>query len=118
MKAILIDAVNQKISEVALNPNKPMLDQFYQLLNVDLVEVGHYIDHHDSIMVDEEGLINGTDVFFYYDGAHQPFAGSGLITGVDNEGETVDCNISYIDVVKATTFLTREEILNNGKYFE
>lgn len=113
MKAILIDAFNKTVTEVKLDGRKDMLDQWYHVMKVDMVEVAHYINDHDSILVDEEGLLKPCDHFFLYEGAHQPFAGNGLVVGVDEEGETVDCNISAEEVEQKIEFFTRQEVLDS-----
>jgi hypothetical protein len=113
MRAILIDAVNQNIEEVNLDEGKDMLQQWYNTLDADMVEVALYIDKYDSILVDEEGLLKPCDHFFSYHGGHQPFAGNGLIVGIDDEGWTVDCNIDIEEVVHNVKFHSREEILKS-----
>lgn len=110
MKAILIDAFSKTVTEIKLDGKKDMLDQWYHTIKADMVEVAHYINDHDSILVDEEGLLKPCDHFFLYEGAHQPFAGNGLIVGVDEEGETVDCNISAEEVENNVQFMSRQEV--------
>ena len=112
MKAILIDAVNKTVTELDLDPSKKMLHQWYEALNVSLVEVAHYINDHDSILVDEEGLFKPGDHFFVYEGAHQPFAGNGLVVGVDEEGETVACNITLKEVKQNVRFVSRDVVID------
>lgn len=106
MRAILINADNQTIEEVNIIENVEVLDQWYKYLNVELVTVGLELNEHDSILVDDEGLLKNPDNFFYYKGAHQPFAGNGLIVGTDEDGKSVSCNID-LDTVKANVkFMT------------
>jgi len=112
MKAILIDSINKEVKEVTLDPDSNMLHQWYKLLDCDMVQVGHYLNEHDSIIVDEEGLLKPCDNYFTYEGAHQPFAGSGLLVGVDDEGETVACDVSVDDVKGKIKFLDREKVLD------
>lgn len=116
MRAIFIDSVNREVKEVDLDPNSNILEQWYDILKVDMVEVGCYLSEKDSIMVDEEGLLKNTKEFFIYNGAHQPFAGNGLIVGVDSEGETISCEISLEEVERNTRFYTREEIIEKNLY--
>jgi hypothetical protein len=113
MKAILIDAFNKTVKELKLNDKKDMLDQWYYALKADMVETAYYITDQDSILVDEEGLLKPCDHFFTYKGAHQPFAGNGLIVGVDEEGETVDCVITLEEVEQNVDFISRDEILKS-----
>ena len=113
MKAILIDVFNKTVKEINLDGNKDMLDQWYHVIKTDVVEVAHYITDHDSILVDEIGLLKPCDHFFFYEGAHQPFAGNGLIVGTDEEGETVDCEISAEEVENNVQFLNWKEVLES-----
>ena len=112
MKAILIDAYNKVVEEVSLRPDENILNQWYDFVKCSLVQVGHYITEHDSIIVDEEGLLRPCDHFFTYEGAHQPFAGNGLVVGVDEEGETVSCDISLEEVKSKVKFHTAVEVLH------
>ena len=52
------------------------------------------IDDGDIIYVDDEGLLKPLDWFFAVKGAHQPFAGCGLVLGSDEDGETVSAKIA------------------------
>lgn len=113
MKAILIDVFNKTVTQIKLDNNKDMLDQWYHVIKADIVEVAHYITDYDSILVDEEGLLKSCDHFFFYEGAHQPFAGNGLIVGVDKEGETVDCDISAKEVENNVQFLSRQDVMES-----
>lgn len=119
MKAILIDVYNKQVKELTLDPNKRMLDQWYEHMKCDLVTVAHYINDHDSILVDDEGLLKPCDHFFNYEGSHQPFAGNGLVVGVDEEGETVACDISLEEVQAKVSFYSRQEVIDGieaGKF--
>ena len=78
MKAIFIDAENHKVSLVN---NKGQLEDKYLLLKVNMVEIGKYYTNGDTLYVDEEGLINGTDFGFILDGKR--FMGNGVIYGTD-----------------------------------
>lgn len=113
MKAILIDVFNKTVTEIKLDSKKDILDQYYHVIKTDVVEVAHYITDHDSILVDETGLLKPTNHFFFYEGAHQPFAGNGLIVGTDEEGEAVDCNISVEEVEENVQFLNWKEVLDS-----
>ena len=54
--------------------------------------IAHVFDNGDTLMVDDEGLLKPHDKFVHVVGAHQPFAGNGVIVGpCDDEGEMLDC---------------------------
>jgi hypothetical protein len=107
MKAILIDSINKEVKEVEIDKG---IDNMYKLLNCQIFTIATYLPKEDAIFVDDEGLLNGTDVFFTYEGAHQPFAGNGLIMGCDDEGESTDCKISFAEVKDKVKFYTRYEL--------
>ena len=108
MKAILINSKTSSIKEVSVGDYKEM----YVHLECSMFEVATELPNQDSIFVDEEGLINGTDVFFTYEGAHQPFAGNGLVMGCNDDGESVDCKIALDEVKSKVKFYNKKEILN------
>jgi len=101
MKAILIDVKNNTVSDVEVS-DKNTLKEWYNLIDCELVTVAAYIDaeDHDSIIVDDEGLLDITSEtrFFTFEGCPQPYAGNGLIVGVDEEGESVSPKVTADDV--------------------
>ena len=107
MKAILIDSINKEVKEVEIGKG---IDQMYEFLNCDCFTIASYLKKGDAIFVDDEGLMNGTDVFFTYEGAHQPFAGNGLIMGSNSKGESVGCKIDLNEVKGKVKFYTRYEL--------
>jgi hypothetical protein len=83
MRAILIDAVNHTVTEIQ---HKGDLDAIYRSINVEMIEVGHYDQETgDTMYVDEEGLINGTEHGFTL--FNREYMGSGIIFGSTPEGE-------------------------------
>ena len=107
MKAILIDSINKEVKEIEIGKG---IDEMYKFLNCQCFTIASYLPKEDAIFVDDEGLLNGTDVFFTYEGAHQPFAGNGLIMGCDDEGESVDCKIGLTEVKEKVKFYSRYEL--------
>jgi hypothetical protein len=108
MKAILINAKEKTITEVQLE-EKDSLQAMYDLLGVELIETvpfadlpnNPFLEFEDMLIVDEEGLINGTDYGFkihYRDGLY-PLMGNGLIIGCDKEGANANC-ISTVESIK------------------
>jgi hypothetical protein len=78
MKAIFINAKEQTVSIVE---NKGQLEDLYNTLGVNMVEIGRFYENGDTLWVDEEGLINGTDFGFQLDGID--YMGNGLIYGTN-----------------------------------
>jgi hypothetical protein len=87
MKAIFIDAKNQQVSIIE---TKAQLEDKYLILNVNMVEIGKYYPNGDTLWVDEEGLINGTDFGFQLDGVD--YMGNGLILGTNRENPELDAS--------------------------
>jgi len=118
MKAILIDSTNKTVNDIEISKDNT-LAQWYKVLGCDMVEIAAYINETDSILVDEEGLIKEMDdnsPFFLFDGAPQPYAGNGLITGVNEDGDSISPTVTAKDVRDKITFLTlRQTWLNNQK---
>lgn len=107
MKAILINAKTRDIKEVSVGDYKEM----YVHLECSMFQVGTELPNQDSIFVDEEGLINGTEYFFTYKDAHQPFAGNGLVMGCNDDGESVDCKIELNEVKSNVKFYDKTELI-------
>lgn len=64
---------------------------------------------HD-IFVDDDGLNKGIPYFFEYEGAVQPFAGNGLVTASDQEGEGIAVTMSLEEIKKKVSFLSLADI--------
>ena len=107
MKAILINAKTKEVKEVEMGKD---YNEIYTQLGCELFTAGMYMEQSDVMYVDDEGLINGTDEFFTLEGAHQPFAGNGLIMGTDDEGESTDCKLSFNEVKNKVKFYDRYEL--------
>lgn len=100
MRAIFIDARNQQVS---YNDNKGQLEDFYRVMGVEVVEIAEYWNNGDTLWVDEEGLLNGTDFGFEING-HQ-YLGNGLIYGTNRENpEKNDSAVTKLDDLKVKFF--------------
>ncbi len=100
MKAIFIDAKNRKVSIVE---NKGQLEDKYLILNVNMVEIGRFFPNGDTLWVDEEGLINGTDYGFQLDGIE--YMGNGLIYGTNRENPELEASaVTPLDKIKVKFF--------------
>lgn len=107
MKAILINAKTKEVKEVEMGKD---YKEIYTQLQCELFTAGMYMNDADVMYVDDEGLMNGTDEFFTFEGAHQPFAGNGLIMGTDDDGESTDCKMSFDEVKNKVKFYDRYEL--------
>ena len=111
MKAILIDAENKTVSDIEIEGDQ--LQGWYKAIKCEMVEIALHLDDHDSIVVDEEGLLKPAEYFFEYQGGHQPFAGNGLIVGCDPEGETVGVKRKADEVRDKIKFLSLAQVKAN-----
>jgi hypothetical protein len=111
MKAILIDVNQENVRQVEID-DKNVLNEWYKHIRCSMVEVAHYFNNHDSIMVDEEGLflMDESSKFFTVTGGHQPFIGNGLVVGVDRNGKSVDPCITVDEVRAHIKFHTMKEV--------
>ena len=112
MKAILINVHDETVQQVEVDDDN-VLKSWYKLLICTMVQVAHYFNEKDSIMVDEEGLftMNDESKFFTIEGGHQPFIGNGLVVGVNPEdGESVDPCITTEEVRSKVKFHTMNEV--------
>lgn len=103
MKAILIDPVTQKVSEVEHNGD---YKEIYKLLsdpandmNVRLFEIID-LGKGETLFVDEEGLLHNPKFFFKWDTYRQPLAGRGLILGTNRAGDSTSTKLTVADVEK------------------
>lgn len=76
---------------------------------VDCVRLGDGMD----LWVNDEGMVNGTQEFFMLAGAHQPYAGNGVIASSNEEGETIGTNCS-VEAIEAVIHFTDRATLARG----
>jgi hypothetical protein len=107
MKAIKIDAVKRQVIEVDITSD---YNDINKQIGSQIFTIAHSLKKRDTIMVDDEGLFNSENIFFVYNGAHQPFAGNGLIVGCNSNGDTVDCKIDINEVKQNVEFYDRYEL--------
>lgn len=107
-KAILIDAENSRVTMVTL-PNG--YKEWHKVMKCDIATVAFYIDDHDSVLVDDEGMLKQPERFFLYEGFHHPLAGNGLVVGCDEEGNTEDCNATEEAVRAKVKFMNKTELM-------
>lgn len=100
MRAILIDAAQGTVQEIDTVGD---LDALYGLIHCQMIEVAHEFPNGDVLYVDEEGLLKQPQRFFDI-GAHQPFAGNGVIIGCDGNGETVAAATPIDEIVGKVSF--------------
>ncbi len=105
-KAILIDSKLRTVSLIEVGDFRDI----QRKIGCDCFTMAFDLPKHDICYVDDEGLFSNPETFFTYEGAHQPFAGNGIICGGDSEGETCDVKITLGEVVKSVKFHTLSEV--------
>lgn len=103
---ILIDAKNRTVSRIPAFEES--LQKIYSLIGCELItSVG--LDNGDCLFLDDEGLINGTEEFFYLEGMGQPFAGNALVMGgADDEGNSTDPKSTVEGIAEKVQFMNAD----------
>ena len=102
MKAILIDVKTQEVKEVEHDGE---IQNIYNLIDCRAFDIVR-IDDVNDIFVDDEGILKD-NLYFEYSGSENVFklAGSGLILGVDDEGNSIPPTLTVEDVKGKVSFL-------------
>lgn len=92
IKCIHIDVDKGTVNYVEIDEDD--VQQYYKLIGCTCMEVAYVrlLEPYDVVYVDEEGLLKGPVNYFWLKGHQQPFAGSGLIVGTNEEG--VSCDVT------------------------
>ena len=100
-KAILINAKDKTISEVVINDYKDI----YKFCGFDLFTCVQMDAKGNTLYVDDEGLLNGTDFGFVVRGYDQPLRGNAIILGTNRyNGESEDTSLSIEKVASIVSF--------------
>lgn len=106
MRAIHINAVDHTVDEITV-PDTDQLAELQRLVG-GYIEVAHRFPNGDILYVDEEGLFKDPTHFFAVSGAHQPFAGNGVILGPeDSEGEETPAQTPVARIRHLVRWLTK-----------
>lgn len=106
MKAILIDVVNQTITETTISNYK----EIYQKIGNEcsLFTCPIEFENSDVIYVDDEGLLKEVHGGFMMNGWNYPLIGNAIILGTDEEGESVDYASNIEEIKRKIIFCTKE----------
>lgn len=124
MRAIVIDAEKRDIYEHEISSNDEHGLAEMQALVGGNIEPAFPIEDAseettDELYVNEEGLFGNPEHFFFVEGAHQPFAGNGVILGLDVEaGRSIPARISLEDIRKKVSFMSKKEALEKALSIE
>jgi hypothetical protein len=106
MRGILIDPFTRTVSDIETSGK---LAEIYELLGVELVTVVS-VGEDQSLFLDDEGLLVPKEEQEYWNwkGSNQPYAGKGLILGLDEDGDNIDATMGSLEVAMLVTFLNKE----------
>lgn len=112
IKGILIDAVNRTVKEVEVSG----LEGLQGSVGGSIAIAHSFMDdgdmETDTLFVDDEGLLKSPKHFFSFEGAHQPFAGNGIIVGLNEEGDTIDTTQNLEAIKSKVSFHTLSDLRN------
>jgi hypothetical protein len=122
MRALLIDAHQRKVTEIALpgpvdGSYREQLDEMYKLIGCDCVTGAGGDESGDRLTVDDEGLLKltpQTPFFFLPTFYPQPLAGNGIVSGVDEGGETIDAKSTVAEIEAAIQWMTLGDAIEWG----
>lgn len=98
-KAILINAKDKTITEVEINDYKDI----YKFCGYNLFTCVRMDAKGNTLYVDDEGLINGTDFGFIIKG--QPLMGNAIVLGTNRyNGESEDTSLTTEQLFKEVSF--------------
>ena len=101
MKAILIDPINETITEI---DHKGDIAKTIDTRMIECVA----IDKQDDIWIDEEGLLKGSNYFYKYKDIM--LCGKSLVLSVDEMGESKKCNHTLEEIKKDIIFIGKKGI--------
>lgn len=90
--AFFIDVDARRIDEIQIGDYRDIQKR----IGCDLFTSADTLDNEDTLYVDDEGFINGTEMGFWWKG--RMLAGNGLITGNDSSGDTQDVKSHLQDI--------------------
>jgi hypothetical protein len=103
MRTILISSTNKTVTE---EHTTALTLEYLQSKVGGLIQIATELPNGDTLYVDEEGLLKQKDDFFELEGAHQPFAGDGVLVGsTDDEGRDTEVK-STLEEIKALVSFT------------
>lgn len=108
-KVIIIDAEKKQVYESTAHG----LSDLQKAVD-GRIELAHEIEVKgnlvDTIFVNDEGLF-GAQNFFEFKGAHQPFAGNGVVVGSDlDSGDSIDVHSSLNEIKSKVKFLSLQDV--------
>lgn len=113
LRAYLIDAAAQAVTEIEYLESETSLEQMYKLIGCELVDTVHLDRRGTVAFVDDEGLLNEDQQNFWlfdaFEGG-QAFAGNAVVLGTGPEGQSVSPRMPLEVLQKHVTFKRRDEL--------
>lgn len=107
-KAYLINSKKRKIEDIEIGDYRDI----QRHIGCDCFTTGGSTPQGDTVYVDDEGLLNGTDEFFFHPEIYpHPLAGNAVVIGFNpntGEDENVGCDKSFIE--HGVKFFSRVEV--------
>jgi len=106
MKAILINAEEKTITEIDYSGD---YKEIYELIDCQTFTCVS-MENGDAMFVDDEGLLTNPEHFIQIKDYHAPIAGSGLILGTGDEGESISCKHTIETIQDNVKFLNKFQV--------
>lgn len=113
MLAHLINPADRTITAVELPDTGDKLPAIYKHLQCTTFDAAT-LPNGDSLYVDDEGLLKPCCHFIAVRGMPEPFAGRGLVVGIDSRGRSIAPTISLEQLTSSVKFielLTKEIVM-------
>lgn len=117
MRVILIDPANKTVVEAEQGT---MYEDLTEAVK-GMIEIAHVFQNEDVLYVNEEGLLELEEALrgsaeieraYLFDvGAHQPFAGRGIIVGEEVDGVHQSAKTSLKEIKQIIQFLVPKELV-------
>ena len=104
LRVIHIDTASQRIEERQIPAGDGHLEALWKLVG-GYIEVAARFANGDVLYVDEEGLLKEPERFFCLKHEQRPYAGNGVISRCDQEGEAASAASALTDIVERVVFM-------------
>ena len=102
MRAIIINAKDRTITATEIDGS---LVSLQQIVGGMIEAVSQGLDEFHHCYVNEEGLLDHPQHFFFFKDGHQPLAGDGVILSSTDDGDEAPCTLLLDWVKERVTFM-------------
>lgn len=113
MKAILINAKKQTVTEITLGDD---ITEMQKVIECRSFTSAGYTESGDAVYCDDEGLYNPNPYFVQMAHYPQPIAGNVLILGVNGAGESQDAVSDLESIKNDVIFMSQADVLAHSRY--